>query len=198
MRFEHLIFIKIPKTGGTSIVKALGIKNLHSLDRVINHFRFVSRVSFGHMDYTMLRDGGYVSDGYHARAFKFTFCRNPFSRIVSLYRHIGEGQSFFDFVRSVKEQKPEIGLFNVMGLSPAAPQVRWVEGAHVHFIGRFENLQDDFLNLLHMVGLPDKTLPHLRDGGDYDYRGYYCAESEAIVRDLYREDFDFFQYGDAL
>ena len=70
------VFLHIPKTGGTTVKRLLGIRQLNSENPVLipspQHLTCaLLRVSMGHEKY----------DSY----FKFTFVRNPWARLVSDY-----------------------------------------------------------------------------------------------------------------
>jgi len=72
-----------------------------------------------------------------------------------------------------------------------------------NFLGRFENLENDFQEICRIAGLPLK-LPHMfgnkakedhkKPWVKVDYRGYYTKELEEMVRKRYSRDIDLFEY----
>jgi len=72
-----------------------------------------------------------------------------------------------------------------------------------NFLGRFENLENDFQDIYRIKGLPLK-LPHMfgnrakeeckKPWVKVDYRDYYTKELEEMVRKRYSRDIDFFGY----
>jgi hypothetical protein len=82
----------------------------------------------------------------------------------------------------------------VKGLSQCNPQIEWVKGIKMDFIGRFENLQDDFNIIARKLGIDEIELPHLRKSQRKSFEDYYCKESLKIINRLYKQDFDVFGY----
>ena len=73
----------------------------------------------------------------------------------------------------------------------------------VDFIGRFENLQDDFNHVCDKIGIEHKSLPHLNHEGFYEgkeipppihYSKHYDSELIEIVRNRCQADIDRFGY----
>jgi hypothetical protein len=62
------------------------------------------------------------------------------------------------------------------------------------FIGRFEQLGEDFRALMQRIGAPECTLPHVRATLGRDYRDYYTPELREMVRARYERDIDLFGY----
>jgi hypothetical protein len=207
--FKKGIFIWIPKVAGTSISEALS---------VFRHYRTIGDlslrsfngnrdgvVSFGHVDIMALRQEKIVSAGFYKSAFKFCFVRNPYDRAISLFHwfrrnpgftSVGSGSTFRQFCNLLDARRINpIGLYNVDGLSQANPQACWVPRG-IDFIGRFENLEEDFLHVCKQLGLgPVRLSWKKRQPGDYSrmdfYRDKTCIRS---VRQFYRADFKKFNY----
>lgn len=202
---RNAVFLWIPKNAGTSLYKSLkdvGCALFQSPREVRRHFVGKGLVSFDHLDYAGLQREGLVSSEFAESAFTFCFGRDPYDRAVSLYLHlrkqlrIGARMPFLDFCRRLRfEGCEDIGLYNVRGLSQCNPQVRWLEGARVDFIGRLESIQEDAGKLFEELGLAKAAVPHLHASGQRTYDSFYCEESRALVEDLYREDFEYFGYG---
>ena len=200
---KNIIFIWIPKTAGTSLVKAMDLtkaKNLHLL-----RYRFVNRgmVTFGHMDYAALVEKGLVSRKFDTDAFKFAFSRNPYDRAVSLFSFfkkqgkLNQTESFLSFwQRMLDDGYHDIGLYNVRKFSQCNPQVRWIKGVQIDFLGAFETLETDVARLMDRLNLSNQCLPHLNPSAHGEYRRYYNSESQEIIRKLYSEDFLYFGYDD--
>jgi hypothetical protein len=121
---------------------------------------------------------------------RFTFVRNPFDRLVSVWefcrpnpveklRQIVNGMTFAEFARV-----PCDNLF-------LRTQSSWLD-APVEFIGRFESLHEDFAKL------SDKPLPHLLKSERRPWREYYDADTLAYVAERYAEDFVRFGYVPAI
>jgi len=151
--------------------------------------------------------------------FKFCFVRNPFDRIVSCYSNkvsqdvyfnnerfangvskifkkykslFWGGMSFDDFVASVA-QIPD---------GRADPHIRsqWLTMVDKHenhladYVGRFENLQENFAFVSEAIGFPVQELP-LRSKSDHDpYREYYTQNTIEIVKRRYAKDLEMFEY----
>lgn len=199
------VFIWIPKTAGTSLVDLLDASKLKSMRYVKCRFMNRGVVTFGHIDYLALLRKGYINYSFHRRAFKFCVVRNPFDRAVSLYHflqregRIPQEYKFLDFARLLAERGCEpIGLYHVKGLSQCNPQVRWMEGVSLDFVGRFESLVKDTEKILRRLSINGRQLPHLNATRHDDYRAYYCRESEEIIRQFYAEDFKHLGYATRL
>jgi len=201
---KNAVFIWIPKTAGTSMFSVLdkyGCSHLKYLDMVKYHFPQKGIVSFSHMSYRELVRNGYISKKFDASAFKFCFARNPYDRSVSLFfflkkeGKVPQNMSFLSFCRQLRDKGfEEIGLYHVRGLSQCNPQVRWIEGVDMDFIGKIESIDEDFRKVLDVLGLPSASVPRLNKTRHKDYEQYYCHESREIVKELYKEDFRFFDY----
>ena len=63
----------------------------------------------------------------------------------------------------------------------------------VEFIGRFENLAEDFRHICEQLRV-QAELGHAKPSQRGSYRDYYDAESEALVADCFAEDLALFGY----
>ena len=139
--------------------------------------------------------------------FKFTFVRNPWAKIVSL----------FFFARVKKAQRY---VFNHLSLSPNCSFkdfVLAIKSARNHphhpvldsqvsfiydiddkecldFIGRTENLQNDFDIICEKIGAPKKQLRKINVSKHKHYTEYYDEETKQIVAEKYAEDIEYFGY----
>jgi len=63
----------------------------------------------------------------------------------------------------------------------------------VDFVGRFENLENDWQRISQKIGLKIK-LPHANKTQHRDYKKYYTEETKKIVKELYQKDLENFNY----
>ena len=195
------VFIWIPKTAGTSMFSRLQAPKLKKVRYIKYRFLQKGIVTFSHINYNDLVKNGYITPKFDQSAYKFTFVRNPYDRAVSLYHYLltkdrfNENTGFLEFCRIIDSKPIEpVSLYNVRGLSQCNPQVKWLENINIDFIGKFENLHEDFRKLAQRLNLKDSELPHLRSTKHKHYSEYYCKESAEIIRRFYQEDFSAFDY----
>lgn len=195
------VFIWIPKTAGTSLHACLNAPKLKNLRLIRKRFAGRGVVTFGHIDYTMLVAAGYIPPRFDQDAYKFAFSRNPYTRAVSLWAYLSkmgrlDGRaSFLDFCRSLQRNGCEpIGLFNARGLSQCNPQVRWLENLDLDFLGKVETLEQDAARVFRHLGIACHQVPSLNQSRHGDCSEYYCSESQDIVEDFYRDDFEALGY----
>ena len=90
---------------------------------------------------------------------------------------------------------PDIGLYNWKGLSQCNPQVRWIDGVKIDYVGRVENYLEDVQAIFQKLGLPIPLQENKENTTAYDsYESSYCTESKQIVEHYYAEDFQTFGY----
>lgn len=203
-RNRNAVFLWIPKTAGATLYSALDKQICTKiLDLPAAKLRFQNKglVTFGHLEYAQLVKEGLVETQFDESAFKFLFCRNPYSRAVSLYcfskrrRWINEQMSFLEFCRKIESGVHDIGLFNVQGLSLCNPQSRWLKGVCPDFIGRMENFDEDLGRLFQLLNLTVPEMIISKNLTEHSpYREYYCPKSRDIVARYYAEDFKRFAY----
>ena len=134
--------------------------------------------------------------------FKFAFVRNPWDRCVSLYFYLFKNEkepkmSFDFFLRLFGSGHPvfsshfcEKGVWDVHYKT----QYSYIEGASMDFIGRFENLQEDFNITCDRIGIPRQRLPQKNKSKHKHYTEYYNDETRQIVAEKYAKDIETFGY----
>jgi len=201
---KNAVFIHNPKTAGSYIIKALGLQDL-SFPHRLKHFEQNGRVTFGHQDYQKLVDGMVVSEEFNKSAWKFCFCRNPYDRAVSHYFYVRKSLpdilpnnvSFLDYTRSLgKIKTPRRFYGRVAGEYFFCPQVENIKKVDLDFIGRFENLKSDLMQIADVLKIKLKKYRKIRASKHLPYSTYYNQETIENVRNYYKEDFEYFGYDD--
>ena len=203
------IFVHIQRCGGTSMEKAIVGYDLWQSDERREKHILASQAKALYADYW---------DNY----FKFSFVRNPWDRMVSMAKsYPGTWHVKLD-----KSQKP-LKILEDDGFKGYKHRFghpitierdrrfykkddltspRHVKNAvylnlldeDLDFIGRFENLKEDFAHVAKNIGLNSLDLPHVeRKGhkaGGLHYSSYYSEQTKENVRELYAKDIDYFNY----
>jgi len=228
---EHrCIFIHIPKNAGQSIETVfLRLVNLTWATRARLLLRANADPKLGPPRLAHLKAHEYVECGHLAQEkfrsyLKFAFVRNPWDRMVSIYKYMGlrKGLSFKEFLTGEFRNDIWKKQFWFVG-----PQIDFVcdQGGElvVNFLGRFESLQADFRTVCERLGLAVSKLPHVNKSKGQKlrealkpcelrrrlqmfcaaknlkvcrcYEDYYDEESKEIVAELYAKDIIRFGYG---
>lgn len=184
---KKFIFVHITKTGGTSIDIALRkyTENTKTHQSILEMKEEVAK--------------NFELNNY----FKFCFVRNPWDKMVSQYFYIKKkttyGKSFEDFIIDFKST-PNDWNFNKKNFPVRYQPVqkKWICGDKgeilMDFIGRFENLQEDFGTICDKIDLPKLELPHINSTNHGHYSEYYNKETREIVSQKFSEDIECFGY----
>lgn len=147
---------------------------------------------------------------YQIPYWTFSFLRNPFDRLVSawaykvrvpsqedkLYWRLADqygaampvGMPFPDFVRLLYCTPP------LQWDRHFQPQIVFLAGRHLDFLGRVETIRDDWRVVERHAGR-DLPLPVTRKSRrDPDYRQYYDPDTRRMVEKMYAEDLSAFAY----
>src|SRR5210317_729274 len=167
-RDYNCLFVHIPKTAGQSVeqffMDLLGLDWEHDREALLlqsNDDPARGTEKLAHLSASEYVDCGYLPQQEFSAYFKFSFVRNPWSRILSEYRYRNyfHHLSFRDFVLN-KMPKPgwDDEYRHVM---PQYDMLHDNDGnLLVDYIGRFESLQDDFDRICEKLDIPVSRLPH--------------------------------------
>jgi len=207
------VFIHIPKTAGTSIEYKLGhfdtfargvqdhrtIRNIQPLT-IPDIFEIVRSRDIDALR-RCLRDwkkGDLLSRRDYKRYFKFSIVRNPWARVFSWYKNvmrdnlhrealgISDDCSLNEFVHAHADQWA------------LKPQLHWIKDRSgkiaLDYIGRFENIQEDFSFVCERLRIKDGTLPKMLASNDQRYTAYYDKESRALIAKRYATEIEIFGF----
>ena len=134
--------------------------------------------------------------------FSWSFVRNPWDRLVSTYvnkildKHQGGLNSWRNSISSFEEYILKVKKQNVMGKN-CDRHIRSLctfFPPDINFVGRVENLQQDFDIICDKIGIPQQILPHINKTKHKHYTEYYDDETRQIVAEKYARDIEYFGY----
>lgn len=169
----NLIFVHIPKNGGSSITSWLRT-NLDGIKGTITH---------GGMQH-IKKDFNLSSN-----CSTFAVVRNPWDRMVSAYEFKKRKSSlqlgFSEWLYSEPEKNNNWFTFKT-------PQIKWLPTMPT-WILRFENLQEDF-KIIQNYSKCYEPLRHKNKTIRNDYTTYYNTDTMKHIAKLFEEDIDTFKY----
>lgn len=190
------IFIHIPKCAGSSVEKSLMGKQYVKWDE--HNKIWVQHATAQQVKKLYCQD--------YEDYFSFAFVRNPWDRAVSDYFWIKKDLKIKDTFKNFlllennfntpKLSYPHLNSFgrgdHVLAQSDFILNSRGEQ--IVNFIGKFENLQQDFNIVCDKIGIPKQRLPHKNKGDHKHYTEYYNNETCEIVAEKYKKDVEYFNY----
>ncbi len=224
-RAFECIFVHIPKAAGRSV--EMYFMNRLNLDReneahreqmLLNDNDDPARGTekLSHLSAAEYVSCGHISQQDFDRYYKFSFVRNPWSRLVSEYRYRSflSHKSFKDFVMN---KLPNPGWDDKYRHVMPQTEMLYDDNGHllVDFVGKFETLQQDFNQVCEQLGFAESRLPHInssdkksrdlrrkarnilhrnKESGLQKYTEFYDTETREFVSELYRTDIENFDY----
>jgi len=200
---HKFIFVHIRKTGGSSIRDTLVPLSIPKPEDPISKIksRFL-KTENDYRKYAFRNHDGIriakklVPDKIFQSYFKFAFVRNPHSRLVSEYEFIRRTPDHgrhskvirMDFEQYIMYQSKRFGAHQVNMLTDKNGVVL------MDFIGKFENLQEDWNHVTDILGIENKELGHKKKSGIKSYDSYYTEKTHELVARLWKRDFETFGY----
>jgi chondroitin 4-sulfotransferase 11 len=202
---DKFIYIHIPKTGGSSIESALKCEQ-YSFTRVSSEGNLQVAPWVSNKWYN--KHDPLFKKAINDNAFKFAFVRNPFDLMVSCFHWwlLPKGKNWpqgrfkkeFGDITFPQFIKKTSALYLNEYSHKKQGQSFWLRDAtgaiKVDFIGRFENIQQDFNTICNEIGIPQIDLPHINKTKHKHYTEYYDDDSREIVADSFAVDIEHFDY----
>lgn len=138
---------------------------------------------------------------YWDEYYTFSFVRNPWDRFLSAYLFSLEGRGnpkmhrvvcqfdgFSDFIENIDP----LVLLNDGRFEP---QINYIVGHEFCYIGKVEDIDDDWKVICNHIGMEYKNLPILNTTNRVlDYQCFYNTNTKEIIEKLYKEDIKYFGY----
>lgn len=185
------IYVHIPKAAGISINKAL-FGNYGGGHKTVRSYRKI----FGTKTYKSY--------------FKFTFVRNPYSRLLSAYHFLKDGgfhekdkkwamenlSAYNNFNTFVEEWINEENIWKYIHFKP---QYFFVTDMNleldIDFVGKTENIESDFKLICWELNLENKLTIQNKGNKDHtDWINQYSEISLQKIARIYHQDFKLFRY----
>ena len=174
MIYKNLAFVHIPRTGGTSIESSLGMK-MGDDDKHLTALDIRKR----------------IGEDNWGKSFVFSFVRNPWDRMVSLYY-----QPYFRNETIFADKNLEYFIKNY---HPADWEKKffyeYLNTDGIDFIGKYENRLEDLKKITQLTGIMLDPIVHERKTNRHlEYRIYYDDKTAQMVYDMYQQDIDKYGY----
>lgn len=201
---KKVIYFESTKTCSSSIRILFG-EYVNLLAGPVNHSERFKKTSDWHLE-------NIYDEKKFESYFKFGFCRNPFSKAVSCFRHYtnysfwkvfqketGIDYNDHDVMKNYKI--PDLSfsdfLFNIT--NDMWRSYNWEKQINFlppyinfDFIGKFENIEKDWKHVADKIGLGKLEVSNFF--GSYNYKDYYTDKEIELVETYYKKDFETFGY----
>jgi len=184
------IFIHIPKCAGISVATAMyGKQQSPAHLKLVNYKILLPKNTFN-------------------EAYKFTFVRNPWDRVVSAYEYFLRGgrvahdkkwaedvlYRYKNFDEFVVEWVREENIWKKEHFALQSSFVTLNGKLAVDFVGRYEEIGSDYEKLRGILNL-GKPLPVINKTlGRRPYQNYFSDKTAAIIERVYLDDIQLFNY----
>ena len=187
---HKFIFIHIPKCCGSSIEKSLLDDSCTFRSNAYPH-NFRLRYPLNHCTLSDIENSKVLYPNFD-KFYSFTFVRNPFDRLVSEYFYLKNKLKLSD---DIKKELISLANNNKNGVkgNHCMHQHKFINDK-INFIGKFENLQEDFNIVCDKIGISRRQLPHKNATKHRHYTEYYDDETRHIVAESYAKDIEYFGY----
>jgi hypothetical protein len=139
-----------------------------------------------------------VSMEQYQNYFKFTFVRNPWSRAFSWYQNVMRDNKHQRRYQVASNCSFSDFLHQCIGRGALKPQTYWIKDWNgeisLDFVGKFENLMQDFHFVTNVIGAKNISLPHQIKGASKNYRDFYDKKLIDLVANFYKEEIELFNY----
>ena len=208
---KKIIFVHIPRSGGTSIEKILWRSEFksdfsfdmndekHLLQGFINKYR--NKYQSDGLQHLTINNIEKIYPIESKQFFKFAFIRNPFSRIASAYCEIMQyRKDLRDFLVIYKDSsfKKFLQLIKKNHHTHWMPMNKFFSEKSMGFIGKFESFEDDLDNLGKLIDIKFSK-KNYSESGNFSQEANYLAfyedkENIELVSEIYKEDLNRFGY----
>ena len=212
---EHkFIYIAIPKTGSRTVTRRLikYAENKISNNKKSPYYRHGSAKELK----KQFEKEGWDWDSY----YKFTFVRNPWDRVLSMYSYIRmlsdqyvsrtgkyapgacltqqaenvmrQGERFERFIRRYNTFEKSIDAGVIFSyISSQLDYINDEKGERIiDFVGRIENFQEDYDYVCGKIGIPKKRLMHLNKTQHKKKEDCYSEKAKEIVANKFEDEIE--------
>ncbi len=202
---KKFIYIHVYKVAGTSIRSVLQeYDDMKKSDFPLNEnikfnlgkrFTFLSRWAIDHIKLKRVRE--LLPENVFNDYFKFAFVRNPWDWQVSLYHYmlqykvhpqhklISKMKSFDEYIEWRINEDLELQkdfLYDDEG------------NLLVDYVGKFENLQEDFNTICTRIPISQSALPVANTSKHTHYKEYYNKHTRDLISKAFKKDIETFNY----
>jgi hypothetical protein len=208
---KKFLFLRVPKTGGTSISAALlPYHNFHERKlyaRVIRRLPFVPtpyqfEAFNAHPHWCMLKAKRVLPEEILDSFYKFSFIRHPVDWQISIFKHILRFEHLRDFATEFAEVYKHRSFADYIrwridhGPIPQVTLMIDEDGQFLlDYVGRFENLNRDLMKVCQTINIAPPTLDRLNQN-PHDQSVVINSALFKLIYDAYHVDFETFGYGE--
>ncbi len=202
---KKFIYIHVYKVAGTSIRTVLQQYDDQNFSDfpLIENIKFyigkriptLSKWAIDHINAQKIKDK--LPEKIYNTYFKFAFVRNPWDWQVSLYHYMLQYKEHpqHQIISKMKgfDEYIEWRINHDMGL-----QKDFLYDANgkilVDFIGKFENLQEDFNTICSRILISPTLLPLANSSNHTHYKDYYNKHTKDLIYNAFQKDIEIFKY----
>jgi len=212
---KKFLYIHIPKTAGTSISAALkpydtefrkpiiaGLiekvsrQNLRVFqNNWMGRLQSITQLYAGHQKLSDVHR--IMPEDIYRNLFRFTFVRNPYAQVVSVFNFVRNCQGHH--LHSLCVNYTSFAEFAKSGWRiPDYNQVDYLKNCHskfdMNYVGRVEDIENDINNIRDKLNLSKSLIPHLNTSSAGNWKEDYDEETFEIVTKRYKKDLQFLGY----
>jgi len=195
---KFLKFIHITKTGGVSI-ENIGLENNIFWGQFHTKYYINKIDGYKRNWYHYVFEG--ISDKIKLKYDWFTVVRNPYTRILSQFHYDIIKERFINNYKLEDYDKTKFNehiRYNINNrkkhLGHYMEQYKYIDKKYKIHILKFENLEEDFNNLMKKYNLNLSLSQHLNTSIKIFNISNFDFETISLINQIYKKNFDFFGY----